>query len=94
MPGGCAAQLAGGALDLSDCRCIVPGVIVNLGRLAAADVVEDESAATDGSQLRVTPTGITDAMLVELALGGLDVVVDEGDGYAVVLQGVESEIIH
>jgi hypothetical protein len=67
---------------------------MDLGRLAAADVVEDESAATDGSQLRVTPTGITDAMLVELALGGLDVVVDEGDSYVVVLEGVKSEIIH
>jgi hypothetical protein len=81
-------------LHLTHRACIVPGVIVNLGRLAAADVVEDESAATDGSQLRVTPTGITDAMLVELALGGLDVVVDEGDSYVVVLEGVKSEIIH
>jgi hypothetical protein len=64
---------------------------VDLGRLAAADVVEDESAATDGSQLRVAPAGIANAMLVELALRGLDVVVDKGDGYAVVLKGVEGK---
>jgi hypothetical protein len=67
---------------------------MDLGRLAAADVVEDESAATDGPQLRVTPTGITNSMLVELRFRGLDVVIDEGDGYVVVLEGVKSEIIH
>jgi hypothetical protein len=67
---------------------------VNLGIFAAAVMPIDHLVAPDAHETRVTPADIAASVLVELPRGRLDFVIDEGDGYVVVSEGVEGEVRH
>jgi hypothetical protein len=82
------------SLNVSHSCVKVPGVIVDLGIFAAAVMAVDHLVAPDAHEARVTPADIAASVLVELPRGRLDFVIDEGDGYAAVNEGVESEIRH
>jgi hypothetical protein len=86
--------LATEILHVPNCRVKVPGVIVNLRIFASTVMAVDHLVAPDAHETRVTPADITASVLVELPRGRLDFVIDEGDGYVVVGEGVEGEVRH